>query len=494
MGKKVVLEPAREVPILAEADVVVVGGGPGGLPAAIASARLGARTILVERFGCLGGLPTTNLVGALSGFVGSTGFKFSRTLDRVPLVLGGIPVEIIERLRMLGGVHQDDRFTWESISHDPEVFKYVADRMVEEAKVKVFLHTWAVGTVVEDGRITALITESKSGRQAILGKVFVDATGDADVAFFAGVPYTKGRSADGKTEPMGSYFKVGGVRRLSSEEFQQAVDTVIKAINEGRLFASYHGVEYRPSNLRDDELTPCLTRVAADATNVEDITRAEIEGRKQSWDWVQFVRKNIPGYKDAYLSQTPIQFAPRETRQIKGLYTLTGEDIYEGRKFEDGVARTSFFIDIHCPRGKVAGGRTVDYWVCSRDCKMDSKCYMKTRFADELLPFEKIFFKKEGDWCDIPYRSLIPVTIDNLIVSGRCISATHQAMASLRVVGPCMSIGQAAGTAAALCVDKSVAPRSLDIKLLKKTLKSAGVPLDNQVQYVPRRGFPIANA
>ncbi|MBM3301211.1 MAG: FAD-dependent oxidoreductase, partial [Deltaproteobacteria bacterium] len=457
-------------------------------------ARLGAKTILVERFGCLGGLPTTNLVGALSGFCGSTAFKFGRMLQRVPLILGGIPVEIIERLRALGGVHQGDRFTWESIPHDPEVFKYVADRMVEEANIKVFLHTWAVAATVEDNRITAVITESKSGRRAIRGKVFVDATGDADVAFHGGVAYTKGRSADGKTEPMGSYFKVGGVRRLTGEEFHKGVDAVTGAINEGKLFASYHGVEYRPSNLRDDEITPCITRVAGDATNVEDITRAEIEGRKQTWEYVQFIRENIAGYNGAYLSQTPIQFAPRETRQIKGLYTLTGEDIHEGHKFEDGVARTSFFIDIHCPRGKVAGGRTVDYWVCSRDCKMDPNCYMKTKFPDELLPFEKIFFKKEGDWCDIPYRSLIPDTIDNLLVSGRCISATHQAMASLRVVGPCMAIGQAAGTAAALCVEKGVVPRSLEIRSLKDALKAAGVLLDNEVRYVARKGSPVANA
>jgi hypothetical protein len=453
----VIHEPAREVPVIAEADVVVVGGGPGGLPAAIAASRMGAKTILVERFGCLGGLPTTNLVGALSGFTGAVGVN-GRTLEKIPLILGGIPVEIIERMRELGGVYRDDRFTWEAISHDPEVLKYVADRMVEEEKVQVFLHTLAVGAVVENNRIVAVITESKSGRRAILGKVFVDATGDADIAFFAGVPYVKGRAADGKTQPMGSYFKVGGVRHLSRAEFDEAFKKVITAINEGKLPVYYHGIEYRPSNLRDDEITPCVTRVAADATDVRDITRAEIEGRRQAWEYVQFIKKHVPGYKDAYLSATPIQFAPRETRQIKGLYTLTAEDVHEGRKFEDGIARGSFFIDIHCPRGKVAGGPTVDYWVCSRDCKLDTECYMKKKFIDQLLPFEKLFLKKEGDWYDIPYRCLVPVKIDNLLVSGRCISATHQAMASLRVVGTCMAIGQAAGTAAALCITKGIPP------------------------------------
>ena len=455
-------EEAKKLEVIAEADVVVAGGGPGGFTAAVAAARRGAKTVLLERYGFLGGAATAGLVGPILGHVVRRG--------RRP-ILGGIPRELCERLHVAGGA-----LPWEEalkdwgVRFEPEILKVVLDELVTEAGVEVLLHTWVADAVLRDGAIQALVIESKSGRQAVTGKVFVDATGDADVASRAGAPTRKGRPADGRPMAMGSMFRVGGVRVLSDEEAKAADEVLVAARDSGELHVYGAGIETRSSTLRTDHITPNMTRFAGDPTDMRDLTRGEMRVRKETLRIVDFYRRNVPGYADAYLAALPVQLTPRESRQIDGLYVLGAEDIVRGRRFQDVVALGSWWIDIHCPLGRVEG----DVHVCRTDCPADPPCVMLTDHPEQL-PTE--LNPPEGGWYDIPYRSLLPRGVSNLLVSGRCISASHQAMAGARVMGTCMAIGEAAGTAAALAALSATPAALLETAGLQKALTDAGVLL-----------------
>ena len=261
-------EPARRLEVLAEADVVVAGGGPGGWTAAIAAARCGARTVLLERYGFLGGMATAGLVGPILGH---------RAHNSARPIVGGLVRELCERLHCLGAAPawQDALGLW-GIPFEPELMKVVLDEMVEGAGVEVLLHTLVANAVVRGGRIVALVTESKSGRLAVKGHMFVDATGDADVAFRAGVPTHKGRPADGRPMAMGTMFRVGGVPVLYEEASRAATERILAARDRGELCVYNAGVQTRSSTLRNDHITPNVTRFAGDPTDVRDLTRAEL--------------------------------------------------------------------------------------------------------------------------------------------------------------------------------------------------------------------------
>lgn len=283
-----VREPARKVPVFAEGDVVVAGGGPGGLAAAIASARAGARTVLIERYGYLGGMATAGLIGPLLGHTAGAGKP----------VVGGLCREWVERMAALGGAE-----TWEQglqdwgIRFDPEAFKYVSDRVAEEAGLKLLLHGLVCGAVVKDGALDALILETKQGRLAVRGRVFVDATGDADVAFRAGLETTKGRRFDGRTMAMGSMFRIRGV----SPEHAKHAEVIRERIRAGQQSGElrvYGGPGGNGATMSDEELTPNVTRAAGDGTDVEQLTAAELAVRKDTWDIVRFYRERLPGFEN----------------------------------------------------------------------------------------------------------------------------------------------------------------------------------------------------
>lgn len=450
--------PQRQIPVVAEVDVCVIGGGPGGLPAAIAAARQGASTMVVEMQGFFGGMATAGLIGPILGHTGSRATN---------PVIGGLPREICQRMAAIGQAWDWDRAlqAW-GIPFNAEGFKIIADRMVREAGVKPLLHAFFVDSVVEDGRMTHAIIESKSGRQAIRARVFVDATGDADVAFRAGAECTKGRPADGKSMAMGSMFRIGGVDTLSDDVRRACVEAMRAGIEAGELNLYGAGLGRQGSTLRDDELTANITRFAGDPTSVEDLTAAELSVRELTWR-VMDLWRSVPGAEGLYLIATPSHIGLRESRQVVGVHRITGEDVVQARKYEDSVARCGYWIDIHCPRGLVEGGQV---HLCSVHCKK-LDCYMLTDFRDQL-PDE--LYPPEGEWFDIPYRALLPRTVDGLLVSGRCISADHQAMSALRVMGPCMAIGEAAGTAAGMAARAQVQPRDLDPMDLRRTLVSNG--------------------
>lgn len=441
-----ITEPKREIPVIKNTEILVVGGGPAGLVAALAAGRLGVKTLLIERYGFLGGMATAGLVCAFSTFN-----------NRKEQIIKGIPIEIIERLHRLKALRGDPT-TDQWLFFDPETLKYVAMNMADESGVGLLLHCFVCNVYVENNIIKGVVTESKSGRQAILAQVVVDASGDGDVAAYAGVPYQKGRESDGLMLPMSLMVRMANVdhkrHSIYSEKdpssfgyhlprlWKEGVKRGEITIPLDAFTGFFQGCE--ETCLIGSEYQILATRVIkVDATNVFDLTYAEMEGRKQVMQVVRFLRKRAPGFEKAYLSQTGPQIGVRETRHIKGEYTLTKDDVLQGRKFNDVIARGCYMIDLHNPKGP--------------------------GFEFHSLP--------EGESYDIPYRCLVPKKIDNLLVAGRCISATHKAHGSIRVMSHCMAIGQAAGTAAALAVKGKIFPRKLNIQRLQTQLRKQGAYL-----------------
>jgi hypothetical protein len=483
MKANTILEQPREISILEDADVVVIGGGPGGLPAAVAAARQGAKTVLIERYGVLGGLATTCLMGPLFGYAPLTRTPTlenpsPKAGNRVESpILGGIPVELVRRLQKIGGALGDDEIDWYGIRFDPELFKFVCDEIVQEANVKLILHAFVVGAIVEDRKIKAVIIESKSGRQAVTGKVFIDATGDGDVAFFSGCSYTKGRDVDGLTQSMGSRFRVANVKERTAEEIAGDIQIVSEGIKTGQIHAKTTTfLRHKGSSIRAGELSPDTTRRRGDGTNVMDLTRCEVEVRRDTFQIVQFLKEKVPGFEQSYLVDIPFQVGVRETRQIEGLYKLTKEDVFNVRKFpESSIARGCWWVDIHCPLGRLSVGTDPYGCFCSKErCNIEPPCILKKKCGETLFATP---FLPAGEYYDIPYGCIVAKDVDNLLLSGRCISATHEAMASTRVIGTCFAIGEAAGTASAMSIRESVLPKDLSAKKVQNQLVQNRVPL-----------------
>jgi len=451
--------PEQSIPVVGQYDVIVAGGGPGGLPAAIAAARHGAKVLIVERHGYLGGLATAGLIMPILAHTAHDSHR--------PIV-EGILKEMTERMHALGGAPSWKQACTEwGVRFDPETFKYVADLMTAEAEVDVRFHTVVTDAVVDGSTLTHLIVESKSGRQAVAGKVFVDATGDADVAFRSGAPTTMGRSFDGRVESMGSFILLGGIEGVSAEQAKAAQRLLEEEMTAGtiRFYGSgiVSGISMQP-----DHYALNRTRFSGDPTNVRDLTLAETTLREQAWRFVRFLRRQ-PGFEKVYLRATSPQAGARESRQIAGDYLLDGDDIHLGRKHHDAIARGSWWIDIHCPLGN-----TYPVHLCTIECPKQEACpYWAAEHELTMRKREELYPPQE-DWYDIPYRCLVPKKIDNLLVSGRCISATHQGMAGARVMGTCMAIGQAAGTAAALAADAGAGPREVDVTTLRDRLRKDG--------------------
>ncbi len=456
---KTVTEPTRQIPVVAEADVIVAGGGPGGLPAAVAAARHGARVLLVERYGFLGGLATAGLVAPILGHTSSRA--------HTPIV-EGLLKEMTERMHALDGA-----LTWDcacqewGIRFNAEAFKRVADEMVEEAGADLLLHALVTDAVVENGQIQALIVESKTGRQAVLGKVFVDGTGDADVTYRSGATTQQGRAFDGRVESMGSFVHIGGIEDVTEPQKEAAREALRQAMAAGE-FRFYNNGFTANNTVNDDQFAANMTRWSGDSTKVCDLTEAEVGIRAQLWKMWALLRVQ-PGFERCYIRQTSPQVGPRESRQAIGDYVLTGDDVQQGRKFEDAIARGSWWIDIHCPLGQ-----TYPVHLCIVECPRQEQCSFWAAEHDKSMRKRDDLYPPDDDWYDIPYRCLTPKGVDNLLVSGRCISATHQGMAGARVMGTCIAIGQAAGTAAALALRAGVNPRDLDVNALRETLRTDG--------------------
>lgn len=421
-----------------DVDVLVVGGGAAGVGAAIAAARGGARTMLLESAGMFGGTWTMGLQNHVTSFH-----------DHGKIVIRGIPLEIMKRLHAAGDGEDPEIKFRESFKNwwvcfDTEGLKYLLDVMIAEAGVIPLLHTFATGAVVKDGRICGVSVVSKSGSQTISAKVVIDCTGDADIAHYAGAETAKGR-ADGKMQPVTTtFFMIGADQAAvykSATDNRAEIDRLEDEARKhgelsGHMRISYCGTPTSIPGMTYHNTTRILN---VDATSAEDLTRAEIEGRRQVREIVRFYRKNVPGYENARLLMTSASVGLRETRRIKGFYTLTKEDVLSGAKFEDAVVCHAYYIDIHNPDGM------------GLEKGSDYKAY-----------------PKDGTYYQIPYRCMVPEKVENLLVAGRCISATREALGSSRTTACCMALGQAAGTAAAIAVASSVGTSRITSDVLKK--------------------------
>jgi len=413
--------------MIRRAEVMVAGGGPAGLAAAVAAARNGADTLLVERYGFLGGMATAGLVNPFMG----------NRVGRQELVTG-IYTEIVDRLKQAGGYGGRSPSAF-----DAEIFKLVADDLCREAGVRLLLHAWVGEPIVKGSRITRVAVEDKSGTEQVQADIYVDATGDADLAARAGVPCGKGREADGLTQPMTLNVQVGDVAIEEMPDREEINRRWDKAKERGEVTIPRENVLFFFTPAQGIVHFNTTRVVKRDATNADDLTAAELEARRQARELLAFLRKHVRGFQRARIAAMGAQIGVRESRRIVGEYVMTREDVLRGRKFPDAVARGNYPIDIHSPTG---AGTVI-----------------------ERPP--------EGDYYEIPYRCLVPRKIANLLVAGRSISATHEAQAAVRVMPICIGLGQAAGTAAAFCSESKIKPRDLSAARLRRRLMSQGAYL-----------------
>ena len=406
-------EPAHEIPVARDADVVVVGGGPAGLAAAIASARSGATTVLVEQFGYLGGTATASLMACINGFRNQVEPDFTQ-------VVRGIAEEIVLRMKALGGLgkspYPQKAYPTEpgqleySYAIDTERFKVVTLQMCVEAGVDLLLHTYFCQSIVENGAVRGIIVENKTGRQALLSRVVVDASGDADVAARSGVPFwqTSGSEAPRLNDQLMYRIQFGAQRPASTYGCDFGANAVVWGPGMGPL----------------------------DGADGDELARAEVEARLRVYEDLA-KRQADPELAGARIVETPPLLGIRQTRFVEGEYKLTADDAISGRRFEDVVAISPCAI--------------IHYYGYRR------------------------YLEHEG--YDIPYGALVPKLVDGLLIAGRCISSEQQPYESHRAMVPIMAIGQAAGTAAALCATTGIAPRRLDVRLLQDALVAQGAEL-----------------
>jgi len=453
-----------EVPVLAESDVCVVGGGSAGVAAAVAASRAGAQVILVEACGYLGGTSTAGLVGPLMTSYSSDGSQ---------QVIGGIFQEVVDLMVVLDGAIDPSQVeggtafgAFIQVGHarltpcSPEALKLATMQIVEKTGCRVMFHTSFLQAHVDKNQVTGIVLHNKAGLGIIKAKVFVDTSGDADVASSAGVPFTVGRIEDGRMMPATMFMRLGNV---NDDEVQAWADAHPKEalfesiVQQARKEERWVGISREYLNLyREPEpgvYRANITRLLGiDGTNPDDLSWAEMEGRRQCLQVFRFMRENCPGLKNAKLLETASRIGIRETRHIHGLYTLTGEDVVAGSQFPDAIARCAYPIDIHDPLGK----RHVDIPLGNQ---------LKQSLS--MKPNTPLYY-------EIPYRCLVPENLENLLVAGRPISATHEGAASARVIPPCYATGQAAGLAAALSVKTDCRVPNVDPAKLQERLREQG--------------------
>lgn len=405
------VEESKKLPVIADVDVLVAGGGPAGIGAAIRAGRMGVKTMVVETQDCLGGVATAGMMSHWGG----------RSSSKIMLELFERTREKCDVLGWVEGSVEDIN----SIHHEAQ--KIALDEMAKEAGVDVLYYTLVCGTVVEDGKVTGVIVQNKGGRGVIRTKVVVDATGDGDVAYYAGVPYVKGREEDGKMQPCTIMFKVGGVdysRAVFPESFETKVETPkgeLQALAKKLLpFPAGHVLLYpqpTPGTVCCN-MTNCIN---VDGTSAESMSEGLKTCRSQIYPIVKFLQEYVPGYENCWLMSSGSLLGIRETRHFKGDYTLSAQDILDAKIHDDWVVRRAYFnFDVH---------------------NMSGSSLDETGVQKE--------FSQPEDY-SIPYGCLLPEGVDGLLLSGRNISGGHLAHSNYRIMSVCIALGEAAGVAAAL--------------------------------------------
>jgi hypothetical protein len=422
-------QPATRLTVLDHADVVVLGGGPGGVGAAVAAARNGARTILVERSGSFGGMWTSGALGAIMS---------SPQVHGLFKELSGMFAEVGH------GWYRWGNADGHGGTYDIEVARFALDRLVTGAGVIPYFYTQFSEVIREGSRIRGVIVESKQGRQVIWGRHFIDSTGDGDVSVRAGASFEQGRDGDGRTQPMTMIFSMDRVDndRISPWWHEQPecrkAWTAAKA--RGDITVPREDILAFQTPLKGMWTINTTRVLGRDGTRVRDLTDATLEARRQIAEIVAFLNREVMGFEHAVLRETAPVIGVRETRRIHCDYTMTRADIIKVPPAADCIARGSNFIDIHSPTGE---GTELEH-------------------------------PPAGSWYEIPYRCISVRGLDNLLVASRCLDATHEAHAAIRVTNQIMAVGEGAGTAAALCARSGFTTRELDPQLLRETLRAHG--------------------
>jgi len=444
-------EPRRQVPVAGSYDVIVCGGGPAGLIAAVAAARNGARTLLIERYGFVGGMSTSALVTPISEF---------RHFGKQHI--GGIPFELLQNAAQLGGANT----TLESGNFpvNDEILKLAAQRLLLESGVTLLYHTWFSDCVMEGDRLTHVIVQNKAGRVAYEAKVFIDCTGDADLVRAAGFPTVKGDVL----QPATLWFQLGGVDTDAlAYLFRDAVDGMLPVsdvirsrlleLNEQGEIPIFGG-PWINRFFHDGMVSINLLRESTDASDPEWFTRTECSLRENLHLVVDVLRREFPEFRDCWLAKSGIQTGVRESYHIVGLYQLQKEDILVPKPFPDTIAKGAHVIDIHA--------------------------HDSNEQNDMVIPRQEY---------NVPLRCLVPKGSVNLVTAGRCLSADGPGFGSVRVMATCMAMGQGAGTAAALSVRYGYSMSAMNFEHLRETLIEQGavVDFDNTVNPAAPIEFPV---
>lgn len=424
----------REIPVYKRFDVIVCGAGPAGICAAVAAARQGAKVALLERYGVPGGNLTCGHVGPILGMVGKGTMR--------------------DELMALLEVPDNDMIGRVGVAHDMQRAKTVLTEFIHHENIEVYLQTMAADALVEDHRVTGVVISTKEGLLALEGKVVVDATGDGDVAAFAGCQIEKGRE-DGLMQPVTLEFTLDNVDEdrgvicigdVDDVEFngQRFLDYCKQCAQKGMLPEHLAAVRLHPTVHKGERQVNTTQANGVDSTKIEDLYPAELALRGQIDTLIRFFRENLPGYENCKYIASGTTTGVRESRRVVGEYLITAEELAAGKRFDDVVVhKAEFIVDIHNPAGAGQAEEKIQY----------------------VVPY------------DLPYGCFVPKGVDGLMTAGRCISGTHRAHASYRVMSICMAMGQAVGVAAALCARQGCQPRELDVKALQKELTALGVEL-----------------
>jgi hypothetical protein len=444
MATSTLTEPPRKTRVWGDYEVVVLGGGPAGITAALAAARSGRNTILIEGYGFLGGAGTA---AGLSTFCGLHAAVFGEHEQ----VVHGLCDDILNRLQRMDGLNPPHLSVQDRIqaqAYDISAYKIAADELLQAAGVEILFHALGCGAAMaSEDRIEALFVETKSGRFAIRGQVFIDASGDGDLAAWSGVPFELGDGAGNMLYPT-TMFRINGVDHKTAGDAWRLIPKLMEVAEaEGRRFPRKKPI-VRPQR-NPIEWRANLTQIknpdgrAVNGIDAREFSYGEIEGRRQCWDVFSFIKEVTPGFDDAYIVEIAPQIGIRETRRIVGEYQLGQEDILRNRDFQDTIGVNGWPVEAH-----VAGD-------------------------------VNFLFSEWGSrgFNQIPYRIIVPQDVDNLLVAGRCASMTHEGQSSARVTGSCFVMGQAAGTAADITLADSVSPRTVDVQKLQERLEADGAYL-----------------
>lgn len=441
MPSKTITEPARQIPLYGEYEVAVLGGGPAGIAAAVASARAGRRTLLIERYGFLGGMGTA---AGVTNFCG----LHANVYGEMRRVVQGIASDLLARIDRLDGLNAPHLIFGKILAqaYDTAAYKIAADDLLAAHKVDILFHALGAGVVMDDERrVAALMVETKAGRQAVRADIFIDCSGDGDLAAWAGARFEVGDNA-------GSMLFPSMMFRLNGIDPKRAGDAwrTIPALMEKAEAAGTHRFPRKAAIVRPQrsaiEWRVNFTQLAReDGTAVSGIdpdqmTRGEIEGRRQAVQAFEFLR-TVPGFEKSYIVDLPPQLGIRETRRVIGGYMLSGEDVLGCASFEDSIGVNGWPMEAH-----VAG--------------------------DVIFKFPPI--PESRGFNELPYRMLVPEGIDNLLIAGRCASMTHDGQSAARVSGACFAMGEAAGLAAALALSGNTIPRDIAVEKLQQALKQQG--------------------